>query len=101
MAGRIDATHRCPYADGAVTTFGYNGAHRVISVLDPAQQSASVRHPMTMVYDMVGVGHVPDRPAGAGSPRLRTPVPRSARNRRPRPRPTLLATSTRTPTSAA
>ena len=54
MAGRIDATHRCPYADGAVTTFGYNGAHRVISVLDPAQQSASVRHPMTMVYDRQG-----------------------------------------------
>ena len=40
--------------DGAVTTFGYDGAHHVTSVLDPAQQSAPVKHPMTMIYDAQG-----------------------------------------------
>jgi RHS repeat-associated protein len=40
--------------DGAVTTYGYDDAHHVISVLDPAQQSASVKHPMTMIYDAQG-----------------------------------------------
>lgn len=38
-----------------MTTFGYDGAHRVISVLDPAQHSGTVKHPMTMVYDGQGV----------------------------------------------
>ena len=41
-------------ADGAVTTFGYDAAHHITSVLDPAQQSAPVTHPMTMVYDTQG-----------------------------------------------
>jgi RHS repeat-associated protein len=40
--------------DGAVTTFGYDAAHHVTSVLDPAQSSAPVTHPMTMVYDTQG-----------------------------------------------
>ncbi|WP_320109509.1 RHS repeat-associated core domain-containing protein [Amycolatopsis mediterranei] len=37
--------------DGGVTTFGYDSAHRVTSVLDPAQQSATTKHPTTNVYD--------------------------------------------------
>ncbi|MFB9238252.1 RHS repeat-associated core domain-containing protein [Plantactinospora siamensis] len=41
-------------ADGAVTTFGYDTGHRITSVLDPAQQSATTKHPMTMVYDGLG-----------------------------------------------
>jgi len=40
--------------DGAVTTFGYDDAHHITSVLDPAQQSAPVKAPMTMVYDAQG-----------------------------------------------
>jgi len=40
--------------DGAVTTFGYDAAHHITSVLDPAQQSAPVRYPMTMIYDAQG-----------------------------------------------
>ncbi len=41
-------------ADGAVTTFGYDAAHHITSILDPAQQSAPVKNPMTMVYDPQG-----------------------------------------------
>jgi len=41
-------------ADGAVTTFGYDAAHHITSILDPAQQSAPVTNPMTMVYDAQG-----------------------------------------------
>jgi RHS repeat-associated protein len=40
--------------DGGVTTFAYDSAHRVTSVLDPAQQSATTKHPTTNVYDAKG-----------------------------------------------
>ena len=40
--------------DGAVATFGYDSSHRVISMLDPQQQSATSKHPVTMVYDAQG-----------------------------------------------
>jgi RHS repeat-associated protein len=41
-------------ADGAVTTFGYDTSHRITSMLDPAQQGATTKHPVTMAYDALG-----------------------------------------------
>lgn len=41
-------------ADGAISTFGYDAAHRITSLLDPQQQSAATKHPVTNAYDARG-----------------------------------------------
>ena len=33
--------------DGAVTTFGYDGSHRLTSVVDPAQALSAIKHPVS------------------------------------------------------
>jgi choice-of-anchor C domain-containing protein len=38
-------------ADTGVSTFGYDTGHHLSSILDPEQQSAPVKHPLTMMYD--------------------------------------------------
>lgn len=40
--------------DGAVSTFGYDNAHRITSLLDPQQQGATTKQPLTNTYDSRG-----------------------------------------------
>ncbi|MDT4992361.1 MAG: hypothetical protein QOH97_2253, partial [Actinoplanes sp.] len=40
--------------DGGITTFTYDTAHRITSVLDPEQQSAVTKHPTSNVFDAKG-----------------------------------------------
>ena len=53
--------------DGAVTSFGYDADHHITSVLDPAQQSAPIKHPMTMIYDPQGRVTSQTDPLGRGT----------------------------------